>query len=275
MPTAPNLRIRATSGTGPGGTRSRLGSSEVFSIEERDAARDHVLRMAESDPRVVSAAVVGSLAHGGGDRWSDLDLTFGIADHTPVEDVLADWTKQLEGDLDALFLFDLPSGDKIYRVFLLPECLQMDLSFAPASRFGPGGPRFRLVFGRAHERPSPTPPPAEELFGWGVAYAREARACIERGRLWQAEHSISALREQALMLACRSRELPTRFGRGYDDLPANLLASFEPTFVSSLTREVLLGALNAAVEGLLAESAEAGEVTAKAAPSLRQLIAAE
>ncbi len=27
-----------------------------------------------------------------------------------------------------------------------------------------------------------------DLFGWGVIYALHGRACIERGRVWQAEH---------------------------------------------------------------------------------------
>jgi len=52
----------------------------VFTVPERDRVRDHVLRLAGSDSRVVAGAVVGSLAHGEGDRWSDLDrLLFGEA----------------------------------------------------------------------------------------------------------------------------------------------------------------------------------------------------
>jgi hypothetical protein len=247
----------------------------MFSVEERDAVRDHVLQIAASDPRVVAGAVVGSLAAGNGDRWSDLDLTFAVADHGTVADVLGDWTRHMVADLDGVVLFDLPSGDTIYRVFLLPGCLQVDLSFTPASRFGAAGPRFRLLFGQVHPRPHAAPPPAEDLFGWAVAYARGARACIERGRWWQAEHHISAIRDNALGLACRRRNLPAPFGRGYDDLPAEVLQGFEPALVPSLTREALLAGLRASVEGLLRESAEVAEMTAKAAPGLRELIDAD
>jgi hypothetical protein len=247
----------------------------MYSLEDRDAARDQVLQMAASDPRVVAGAVVGSLAHGGGDRWSDLDLTFGVADNVPMTEVLGDWTRRVVADLDAVFLFDLPSGETIYRVFLLPEGLQMDLSFTPASQFGAGGPRFRLLFGQAHERPYPEPPSAQDLFGWAVAYARDARACIERGRMWQAEHSISAVRDNGLTLACRRRALPTRFGRGFDDLSPEVLLTFEPALVQSLTREALLDALAAAVEGLLRESAEAGEMAELAGPRVRELLSTE
>jgi hypothetical protein len=245
----------------------------MYTIEERDAARDHVLEMADADPRVVAGAVVGSLALGGGDRWSDLDLTFGVADDVAVADVLGEWTRRVVVDLDALVLFDLPSGETIYRVFLLPGCLQMDLSFTPASRFGAGGPRFRLLFGEEHPRPQPEPPSLGDIFGWAVAYARDARACIERGRWWQAEHCISAIRNNALTLACARRNLPTRFGRGYDDLPAEVLEAFEGALVRSLTRQALLDALTAAVDGLLRESSDVGEVAAKTGPRLRELLA--
>jgi len=46
--------------------------------------RDRVLEFASSDQRVVAGAVVGLLALGDGDRWSDLDLTFAVADDVSV-----------------------------------------------------------------------------------------------------------------------------------------------------------------------------------------------
>ncbi len=96
--------------------------------------------------------------------------------------VLADWTQSLRDEFDAVQLFDLPSGATIYRVFLLPGCLQFDLSFTPASEFGPGGPKFRLLFGSAVEKPHAEPPLAQELFGYAVHHALRARFSIERGR---------------------------------------------------------------------------------------------
>src|SRR5690242_11845028 len=118
----------------------------MYSVEDRDRIRDYVLQMAESDARVVAGAAVGSLALGGGDRWSDLDLTFGVADDVPTSEVLEDWTHNLVEKFDAVHLFDLPSGPSIYRVFLMPGCLQFDLSFTPASKFGATSPRFKLIF---------------------------------------------------------------------------------------------------------------------------------
>ncbi|MFY9577987.1 MAG: hypothetical protein WAQ33_01550, partial [Gaiellaceae bacterium] len=176
----------------------------MFTVEQRDALREHLLRLAEEHEHVVAGAAVGSLAVDGGDRFSDLDLTFGIADHVPVADVLSDWTRTLINELDAVHLADLERGPTTYRVFLLPDALQFDLSMTPAAQFRPAGPRFRLLFGEtaAGESEVSTPPVAGDLFGWGVIYALHARACIERGRVWQAEHYVGAVRDHALSLAC-------------------------------------------------------------------------
>jgi hypothetical protein len=132
----------------------------MFSVSDRDRVRDRVLELAASDARVVAAALVGSLAHDRADRWSDLDLTFAVRDNLPLRDVLEDWTGKLVEEFDAAHLFDLPSGTSIYRVFLLPGCLQFDLSFTPASTFGASGPKFKMIFGNSVEKPYPQPPSA-------------------------------------------------------------------------------------------------------------------
>jgi predicted nucleotidyltransferase len=242
----------------------------VFTVEQRDALRERVLRLAEKDERVVAGAVVGSLALGGGDRFSDLDLTFSIADHVPVPDVLDEWTRTLVDELDAVHLVDLERGSTIYRVFLLRDALQFDLSMTPAKEFRPAGPRFRLLFGEtvpAEPTPPttpavgsiiiPTPAVPEDLFGWGVIYALHARACIERGRVWQAEHYVGAVRDHALSLAClREGSVPVQ-ARGYDDLSTETLAQFEDTHVGALEPSTLRTALAASVHALMREGANA------------------
>jgi hypothetical protein len=231
----------------------------VFTVEERDALRERLLRLAEEDERVVAGAAVGSLASDGGDRFSDLDLTFGIADHVSAAEVLADWTRTLIGELDAVHLADLARGPTTYRVFLLPDALQFDLSMTPAAQFRPAGPRFRLLFGQtaAGESAFPTPPVAGDLFGWGVIYALHARACIERGRVWQAEHYVGAVRDHALSLACLRQGLPAVQARGYDDLSAETLARFEHAHVGAVEPGALRASLAAAVVALMREGAEA------------------
>jgi hypothetical protein len=231
----------------------------VFTVEQRDALREHLLRLAEEDEHVVAGAAVGSLAVNGGDRFSDLDLTFGIADHVPIANVLDDWRRTLIDELDAVHLADLERGPTTYRVFLLPDALQFDLSMTPAAQFRPAGPRFRLLFGEiaTGESAVSTPPVAGDLFGWGVIYALHARACIERGRVWQAEHYVGAVRDHALSLACLREGLPAVQARGYDDLPAETLARFEAAHVGALEPVALRTALAASVLALMREGAEA------------------
>jgi hypothetical protein len=242
----------------------------VFTVEERDALREHLLQLADEDERVVAGAAVGSLAVDGGDRFSDLDLTFGIADLVPVVEVLDDWARTLIGERDAVHLVDLERGPTTFRVFLLPDALQFDLSMTPAAQFRPAGPKFRLLFGEtaAGDSEVPTPPGARDLFiptpsaphdlfGWGVIYALHARACIERGRVWQAEHYVGAVRDHALSLACLRQGLPTVEARGYDDLSADTLARFENAHVGAAEPGTLRAALAASVLALMREGARA------------------
>jgi hypothetical protein len=221
---------------------------------------------AQEDDRVVAVAVVGSLAVDAGDRYSDVDLTFAVADHVPVADVLEDWTRTLVEGSDAVRLVDLERGATTYRVFLLPDGLQLDLSMTPAARFRPAGPRFRLEYGEtAQGDPEAmtgslfisTPAVAEDVFGWGVIYALHARACIERGRVWQAEHYVGAVRDHALSLACLREGVIAVQARGYDDLSVETRARFDEAHVGGLEPGALRRALAASIGELLRESEEA------------------
>ncbi|MEA2550996.1 MAG: hypothetical protein QOE25_765 [Actinomycetota bacterium] len=244
----------------------------MFTIDDRDRVRDQVLELASSDQRVVGGAVLGSLAYGEGDEWSDLDLMFAVADGVPVTEVLEAWSETLVDELDACALFDLPSGPIIYRVFLFPNSLELDLSFTPAAEFGAGGPKFRLLFGEAVDLPDGPPTSADELFGYAVHHALHARACIERGRNWQAEYWISAVRDHALTLACLARGLEGTYGRDFDRLPAEVLAPAEDALSRSLDPGELRRALVSAIAVLLRESIEVGPMAGKLEHQLCELV---
>jgi hypothetical protein len=246
----------------------------LFTVAERDHVRERVLALAAADARVVAGAVVGSQALGPGDRWSDLDLTFAVAEGVPILDVLEDWTRTLAAELDAITLFDLPAGPSLYRVFLLPGCLQCDLSFTPAGSFGATGPKLRLLFGEAVTRQHTPEPAAGVLFGYAVHHALRARFCLARGRVWQAEYWQSGVRDYALHLACLRRGLPASNGRGFDNLPEDVRAAFADALARSLEPDELLRALDAAIAGLLREADALGHLRAPAArvaPRLREL----
>jgi hypothetical protein len=239
----------------------------MFTVEQRDALIERLLALAEDDERVVAGALVGSLAFDRGDRFSDADVTLGISRDARTPDVLDDWTRTLADELDAVPLVDLERGPTTYRVFLLPDALQLDLSMTPADRFRPAGPRFRLLFGEIAaddaDAPAagslfiPTPAVASDNVGWGVIYALHARACIERGRVWQAEHYVGAVRDHALALACLRHGVPEAQARGYDDLPAETLADLEHAHVGAAEPRALRVALAAAVRLLAVEGSEA------------------
>ncbi|HZC30788.1 MAG TPA: hypothetical protein VE261_04660, partial [Gaiellaceae bacterium] len=116
-----------------------------------------------------------------------------------------------------------------------------------------------LLFGETAAGASEVPQPAVagDLFGWGVIYALHARACIERGRVWQAEHYVGAVRDHGLSLACLREGVTAVQARGYDDLSDETLARFERAHVGTLEPETLREALAASVVGLMREGRDA------------------
>jgi hypothetical protein len=248
-----------------------MNSAQPFSPVYRDRVSARVIEWATADQRIVGGAVVGSMATGPGDRWSDLDLIFAVAAGSSVSQVLEEWTTKLAGTFSAIKLFDLLVGQSIYRVFLLPGCLQLDLSFTPAHEFGAIGPQFKLLFGEAVQKPFSPLPRAEDLFGYAVHHLLRARLCIERGRLLQAEYWVSSARDYALNLACLQRDLSPSHGRGFDQLPLGIRDRVPAALVRSLDRDSLLAALTAIVEILLCQSSSVPEIAATIEPELRTL----
>ena len=243
----------------------------MFDAATRDRVRDWVVERARGDSRIAAGAVIGSAVTGAADRYSDLDLTFAVHEGVDRAAVLDDYTSALHDAFAAVMLFDLPWQGIVYRVFLLPDCLQVDLSFARGAVVQ-SSPRFELLWGEKAEVPA-EPTPAEELFGYAALFVRSARVTIERGRPWQAEYCIGEVRNNGMALACRRRGLVSSYGKGLDQLPAEVRDRFEGTLVRSLEREELERALEQATECLLAEAEEVRELAASVGAQLRALAA--
>lgn len=187
------------------------------------------------------------------DKWSDIDLAFGLADASEQPAVISEWTRYMYEKQLALHHLDVTAGAWIYRVFLLPGTLQVDLAFVHASEFRPLATTFRLIFGTAKE-PRPFPPPTPDgIIGFGWLYALHARSCIGRMRLWQAEYMISAVRDHALALACIRHGLSAIHGRGMDQLPKQVTREFEGSLVRQLNTVELSRAFRVAVKGFRME----------------------
>jgi hypothetical protein len=92
-----------------------------------------------------------------------------------------------------------------------------------------------------------SPPDPEQLAGLVWHHALHARICIERGRRWQAEHWISAIRDHVITLACVRLGYPASYAKGAHLLPDDLTAPLEATLVRSLGEPELRRALAAAI----------------------------
>jgi len=229
----------------------------VFTAEERDRVRDRLFEIARADHRITGGATTGSRSVGTEDRWSDVDTAFGVADGVSLDQVHDDWTQLVEREFDVVHRFDLRHGHSVYRVFLLSNGLEVDVSLTPAEQFGARGPNFRLEFGEGPERTPTAAPDADELIGWGWIYVLNAHAAIERGRPWQAERWISATRDQGLALACLRHGLPTAHGRGFHGLDPDVTRPWEAGLVRSLDPDELRRALRVAATAFMREVAEA------------------
>jgi predicted nucleotidyltransferase len=225
----------------------------VFTAEERGAVRERVLALARAEPRIMGAALTGSVVAGAEDRWSDVDIFLGVAEGFEVEDVLDGITSRIAEELDPVHHWDLRASPAVYRVFLLPSCLQVDVAVTPAADFGARSPRFRAVFGEPITREPNPLPTFDELAGRGWLDVSHANAAIERGQPWRAEYHVSSLRDMTLALAClRLGETPY-YAKGVDRLPADVTAPLADTLVSSVGAPELRRALRAATAVFLHE----------------------
>ena len=226
--------------------------------------RTSLIARAKEDKRLIGGAMTGSASVGKEDRWSDIDLAFGVTG--AMEPVVADWTRHMYDEHEAVAHLDVTSGPWLYRVFLLPTTLQVDLAFVPAAEFRARAPTFKLLFGEAappDHRPLPT---VAELAGIGWLYALHVRSAIERQRPWQALHMLGRMRDHVLELACLRHGLPTSHARGADQLPADVLAALPDTIARDATLIELQRAFVATCGTLMSE-------TRAADPSLAERLA--
>jgi hypothetical protein len=225
----------------------------MFTSEHRNQLRSELLEYAANDKRLGGAAITGSASVNGEDRWSDIDLAFGVTDPEQVAAVLSDFTSLMYERHAALHHHDVSAGAWIYRVFFLPGTLQVDLAFVAQKEFRPLGPTFKLVSGEANPIQAFPPPVPKDIIGLTWLYALHARSCIFRGKLWQAEYMISAVRDHIMVLACIRHGLPSAHGRGMDLLPDSVKAQLVGSLVQELNSDQLWRALDVTMRSFINE----------------------
>jgi hypothetical protein len=225
----------------------------IFSSQEREQIRGELVAAARADRRIGGAAHLGSAALGLEDRWSDIDLALSLAPDTDSNQVLLDWTMRLYRDHAAVANYDIRHGDILYRVFLLDNTLQIDLSFWPSTQLRAFGPKFSLIFGAAREPAAAPVPDSNDLIGMAWLYALHVRSSIARARPLQAEHMLSGMRDNVLGLICKRHGVDSVQGRGLDDLPEQQRVRAAECLTRSLEPVELKRAFRLTIDTLLEE----------------------
>jgi hypothetical protein len=210
-----------------------------------------LLARAQADEAIAGAAYTGSHAVAAGDNWSDTDLILAV--HGDLAGTVARWTKWIADEFGIRHRWDLPSGASLVRVFLLPDWIEVDLTFAPVDDFGARGPQWQTIFGEPGTFEPFPEPDRETLIGLLWHHCLHAWICLRRRRWWQAEYWISAVRDHTITLACMRLGLPAAHAKGAHLLPAEVTTSLEQALVRDLTEPELQRALTAAIDAAAAE----------------------
>lgn len=113
-----------------------------------------------------------------------------------------------------------------------------------------------MVFGEVRPASEALVVDVDHLAGLIWHHVLHARSSIERGRPWQAEHWISAVRDHVLTLASQRFGQATAYAKGADALAGSVTAPLEHALVRCLDPDELRRALR--------------EVTLAAVPELRE-----
>ena len=244
----------------------------MFTADEREQIRAELVSAAQQDRHIAGAAHLGSAALGREDSWSDIDLALCLGPDSESERVVADWTSRVYRDHNAVTHYDVRHGGTLYRVFLLRNCLQVDISFWQATEFRAIGPKFKLIFGTANP-PSPAPNPStSDLIGMSWLYALHVRSAIERLELLKAEYMLSGMRNQMLSLVCLRYGVTALQGRGLDHLPDDVKQSVAGCYPLSLRADEVRRAFRATTVALIEEIGQTDkQLSERLNPTLQEL----
>jgi predicted nucleotidyltransferase len=142
-------------------TERHAAATWVAAAAEQHAFLERLTAGLREDARVVAAWVIGSLASGGGDTYSDIDLLVAVRDEDFAA-VVADWPLLLDRLTPTVFAQRLGAADKLTITAITPEWQRFDITLASAADSRPHGYQVAPLFTRAADAApftfSPTPP---------------------------------------------------------------------------------------------------------------------
>lgn len=205
----------------------------MFSIDERGSLRRRIIDRAMDDPQVSACALLGSGARGDEDAWSDIDLALQLEEGPDLEVAADRWTTWLGTIAAVADTLTIRASGALYRVFLLSNSMQVDLSFWPHETLRSTGGAIRPIFGTIRVS-DVRPADAQAYVRMGWLYALHARSAIARGHSWQADMMLAELRNQIIALACHRTGLDPAEGRDAHRLSAELSARLLAARASNL-----------------------------------------
>jgi predicted nucleotidyltransferase len=251
----------------------------MYTADDRDAIVDRLVALFDDDLRIEAVFLVGSLAAGSDDRWSDIDLE--VAVRGSAHELADEWAQQMYAELPVVHHYETTFGTSVLRGFLLGNLLEVDLSFISATDLSIWPP-VRLLFDRSGVGAKTLAEPAEwtseapDYAGAsGFAWHDVFHACIavRRGRLWQALWYLERVRNRTLRLASERHGWYAEFFDYVDDLDPVERDLLLGSLVGELTADRLLAAVEASTEGYLAELRRgAPELADQLTPALQEFV---
>ncbi|MDX6510725.1 MAG: hypothetical protein QOE36_229 [Gaiellaceae bacterium] len=200
-----------------------------YTEEERATIAAELVELLRGDEDVAAVELIGSLATGTADAFSDVDIAVRVERVDAIATVADRWTARVHERLAVVAHFAVEFPPDQVRGFLLENLLEIDLGFsseARATEIPPSEPRFDFHTG----------------VGWHDVV--HAAAALARGRRWRAHMYIAGIRDRTLTMAAERHGLIADEFKGIDDLPAEELGPLEATLAASLEpaelRRVLL-----------------------------------
>lgn len=226
----------------------------MFSVDDRQALASLLVEHATEDPHVTGAAFVGSAARGEQDEWSDIGLALCIAPAVEVATAADQWTEWFKNHAPIADTLDIHGGGGLYRVFLLENSLQVDLSFFPPEQFrATGSDPMQTVYGDPPPQDAATDAPWDPSARMGWLYLLHARSALCRGRYWQCELMLSELRGVILSLCAQRHGLRRDHARQAHLLPSDFTSALGASRASNVDAAELRRSVSATAGLYLSE----------------------